>query len=262
MINFPSISPIFLHIGPLQLRWYGLAYVCGISLGALVIKKRLQQAGFTTDDWLNLITAIAIGVLLGGRLGYILLYDLPFYLIHPLEIVAFWHGGMAYHGGALGCLASIIWFCKTTKKPILPVLDSVSLASPLGIFFGRIANFINGELYGRPTTAPWGMVFPQGGPLPRHPSQLYEAFGEGLLLFGFLWIATRFFRLKPGQGVALYLIGYGFLRLGLEFFRQPDPQLGFIIGPFTLGQLLCGLMIVAGLSIACRNTVIKKLLIN
>lgn len=239
------INPIFLQIGPLQLRWYGLAYILGLALGLLTIKKTLQHLQFSRNDQWDLMTYAMIGILLGGRLGYILFYDLSFYLQNPGEIVALWHGGMAYHGGALGCLLAVILFCKHKQKPLLNVLDALGLASTLGIFMGRIANFINGELYGRITTLPWGMVFPTGGPFPRHPSQLYEAFFEGLVLFFLLkWASKK--ALKPGQLFGLYLSFYGIFRFYLEFFREPDAQLGFIVGSLTMGQLLCLLMIGTG----------------
>lgn len=249
MLPYPDIDPVFLRLGPLQLRWYGLAYVVGI-LGAFKIGQRVMTTDLKVPEetQYNILTGIIMGVLLGGRLGYVLFYDLAHYLRNPEAIVAIWQGGMSYHGAAIGAALGLVFVCRRAKEPALPVLDLLAWLSTIGIGLGRLANFINGELYGRVTDVPWAMVFPGGGPLPRHPSQLYEAFGEGLVLFVLLWWVRKRFNPAPGVVFCLYLIGYGILRFMIEFVRNPDVQLGTVLGPFTMGQLLCTTMIVLGCS--------------
>ena len=244
-MSYPIINPVFLKLGPFEMRWYGLAYILGLLLGTWVIKSTLKKLSFSQNDIWDFMTYLMLGVLLGGRLGYILFYDLAFYLQKPLEIFALWHGGMSYHGGALGCMGAVIWFCKKNQKPIFSVLDQLALASTVGLFLGRLANFVNGELYGRVSDVSWAVVFPNGGPLPRHPSQLYEAFFEGILLFIILKCLSKK-ELKSGQLFSLYLVLYGFFRFAIEFFREPDSQLGFFAQFFTMGQLLCLSMILGG----------------
>ncbi len=250
MLTYPKIDPVFLKLGPFELRWYALAYIAGILLGVGSIRKTLiQQYGFTHDDIWDFLSYLVVGVLFGGRLGYILFYDLAYYAKHGSEVFAVWHGGMSFHGGALGCLFAIILFCKRTRKPVLGVLDQVALASPLALFLGRITNFINGELYGRVTTVSWGMVFPMGGPLPRHPSQLYEAGLEGFVLFIILWLFSRSKNKKEGQILAVFMGVYGVIRIGIECLRQPDSQLGFFYGFLTMGQMLSIIMVFSGILI-------------
>ncbi len=250
MITYPHIDPILLHLGPLQIRWYGMMYILGISLGLAVIWKSLRTTyTMSRDDIFSLVTSLMIGILLGGRLGYIVFYDAVFYLQHPLEVLSYWHGGMSYHGAAIGCVVACYLFSKRAKKPFLGLLDLLGLSSTIGLGLGRIGNFINGELYGRVTTAPWGMIFPSGGPLPRHPSQLYEAAYEGLALFSILVLLHRYARFKPGQLFACYLVLYGIGRFCIEFFREPDVQIGFILPGVTLGQLLCMTMITVGIGV-------------
>ena len=254
MIPYPNINPDLIRIGPLRIRWYGLMYVAGFVAGYFLIKRqeRSRQIGLTGPMVQELIFILAVGLIVGARLGYLLFYqymDLGYYLIHPVEIVALWHGGMSFHGGLIGCVIAGWWFSRRKKMPFWAVGDSVIVAAPAGLFFGRIGNFINGELFGRVTDVPWAMVFPQGGPLPRHPSQLYEALGEGLLLFLILW-NLRKKGFQDGMMVACFLGLYGVIRFFLEFFREPDPQLGFVIGPFTMGQLLCAAMIIGALLLA------------
>jgi len=251
---FPDISPVLIQIGPIAIRWYGLAYIAGILLGFRLVGKSLLRLGLNKDGIYNLMSWLIIGIFLGGRMGYVLFYDMFYYAQNPSQILAVWHGGMSYHGAALGCMLALYIFAKRTKVNYLSLLDLLGFASTIGIFFGRMANFINAELYGRVTTMPWGVVFPSGGPFPRHPSQLYEAFGEGLLIFVILWgiqaYRTKLKKpLRPGVLFAYYLLLYGSVRFVIEFFREPDSQLGYLFGMFTLGQFLCIAMVLLGAGI-------------
>lgn len=248
MLSYPHIDPVAIHIGPIAVRWYGLMYVLGILGGFSLVHTRLKlQFKLNSDQISSLALAICLGIIIGGRLGYIVLYDFAYYMARPAELLAYWHGGMSYHGGALGCVAGLIWFARQHRAPLLPLLDLLGLASTIGIFFGRIGNFINGELWGRITGVPWAMIFPGAGNLPRHPSQLYEAGLEGVVLFILLVVLWKRFSLKPGQLFAVYLMGYGTFRFGLEFCREPDSQIGLFFQWMSLGQVLCALMILAGL---------------
>lgn len=250
-MTFPEIGPVLLQIGPFAIRWYGLAYIAGILLGFRLVAKDLKTVGLNKDAIYSLMTWITLGIFLGGRMGYVLFYDTMYYAQNPGQIIAVWHGGMSYHGAAIGCVAALFLFAKRSQVSFLSLLDLLGFGSTIGVFFGRIANFINGELYGRVTTVPWGIVFPNGGPWPRHPSQLYEAFAEGLFIFVILW-AIRAYRnklqhpLRPGLLFAYYLLLYGSFRFIIEFFREPDPQLGYIGGMFTMGQWLCLTMVSLG----------------
>lgn len=238
-MNFPAIDPVFFKLGPLQFRWYGLMYVLGFILSYFVIRREVQRRGLplSSEGVADLILTLALGVVLGGRLGYVLFYDLPAYLAHPLKIFAIWQGGMSFHGGLTGVFLAALWFSRSRGLP-LPVLgDLAALAAPIGLGLGRIGNFINGELFGRPTTVPWGIIFPDGGPLPRHPSQLYEAFLEGLVLFFLVRAVYRHLNVS-GAAMATFLAGYGLFRICVEWFRQPDQQLGLFLGSFSMGQLL------------------------
>lgn len=256
-LAFPAIDPVALEIGPVQIRWYALAYLAGIFLGWWLVKRlhRLSPVPNLTREGLDdmLIWAIG-GILLGGRLGYVLFYHPGYYLAHPEQALFVWEGGMSFHGGLLGILLAFYTFCRRHKIPFLPLMDLIACVTPIGLFFGRIANFINGELYGRVTDAPWGMVFPRGGPLPRHPSQIYEAALEGLLLFGVLYVLARFtsLRARPGFIGGLFLTGYALARMATEMFREPDAHLGFLLGPATMGQLLSLPMLLAGLWLMLR----------
>jgi phosphatidylglycerol:prolipoprotein diacylglycerol transferase len=251
-IPFPDISPIAFSIGPLPIRWYALAYLSGFILGwryvlYLAGKEPEQRPNkLDIDDFLSWGI---LGVILGGRIGYVLFYQFGMYLKNPLEALELWHGGMSFHGGAAGMIIAMILYAWRKKIYVLRLTDWVCCAVPIGLFFGRIANFINGELFGRVTTSPLGMVFPHGGPVPRHPSQLYEAGLEGLVLFLVLCALAhnRKVRERPGIISGVFLIGYALSRITVEFFRQPDIQLGFIIGHYTMGQLLCIPMIIGGL---------------
>ncbi|MCP4050806.1 MAG: prolipoprotein diacylglyceryl transferase [bacterium] len=248
MIKYPEINKVFLKIGPLEFRWYGLSYAAGIILGLYFIKNRLKkQHGFTSDQVYSLINYVIIGILAGGRLAYILIYDLRYYIKNPSKIIYFWQGGMSYHGAAIGVLAAVAYLCYKNKKNLLGVLDLIAIGSTFGLFLGRIANFINGELYGRASSVPWAMVFPDSDGIPRHPSQLYEGFFEGVVLFLLLFTLMKYCRLKQGQLFALYMFFYGLFRFFIEFYREPDKQLGSIVSFITMGQLLCTVMILSGL---------------
>jgi phosphatidylglycerol---prolipoprotein diacylglyceryl transferase len=271
VIPFPAIDPeIFSFgpyfighwsVGPFAVRWYALAYIAGLIIGwryCLALAKRPPQVARPQDidDFLVWAT---LGVVLGGRTGYVLFYNLPLYMQHPIEILFLWRGGMSFHGGALGVFIAILLFCRQRKIRLLAFADIITAAVPIGLFFGRIANFINGELWGRVSDVPWAMVFPgeAAGPLPRHPSQLYEAGLEGIVLFIVLWVMQRSgARQKPGRLSGAFLVGYGIARIIVEFFRQPDAQLGYLLGDaslgLTMGQLLSLPLVIAGLWLMLR----------
>ncbi len=242
------IDPVLLQLGPLSLRWYGLMYLVAFVVAFCLIRSELKRRGgpvpaACADD---LLFHMILGVLIGGRLGYVLIYNLPHYLSHPLEVFAIWQGGMSFHGGMIGMIVMGFVYARRTGVSFLELADVVVIAAPIGLMFGRFGNFINGELFGRVTDLPWGMVFPMGGPLPRHPSQLYQALTEGLVLFLFLY-RLRLHVSKPGSVLAAFIIGYGAIRFLVEFFREPDPQLGFVLAHFSMGQVLCLGMILLGL---------------
>lgn len=258
-LTFPNIDPVAIALGPVQIRWYALAYLAGILLGwfyALRIVKWDEASGARPnradiDDWLPFAV---LGVILGGRLGYVLFYQPGYYLANPGEILHVWNGGMSFHGGAAGVIISLIAYSLVKGIPMFRLGDLAALCSTIGLFFGRIANFINGELYGRVTDSPLGMVFPGGGPAPRHPSQLYEAILEGLLLFTVLSLMMRKdgVRGRPGIVGGAFLIGYGLCRMFVENFREPDAYLGFLTFGLTMGQWLCVPMIVIGAAFIFR----------
>ena len=246
-MHFPAIDPVFLRLGPLQFRWYGLMYVIGFLTSYFIIKNEVRRKNLSLDNEAvaDLIFCLALGVVAGGRLGYVLFYDLPVYLAHPLRIFAIWQGGMSFHGGLIGVSLAAIWYARRYELSYLDLADLAALAAPVGLGLGRIGNFINGELYGRPTSLPWGMIFPDGGPLPRHPSQLYEALLEGVLLFFLVRLVSR--RLQAGgSAMATFLCGYGLFRFVVELFREPDRQLGLFFGFFSMGQLLSLPLFLAG----------------
>jgi phosphatidylglycerol---prolipoprotein diacylglyceryl transferase len=248
-IPFPAIDPVAVAIGPFVVRWYALAYIVGLLLGwryCLVLADRPPRLveRRDIDDFLVWAT---LGVVLGGRIGYVLFYQPGYYLQHPIEALYLWHGGMSFHGGALGVTLAILLFTRARRLPVLAFSDVIAEAIPIGLFFGRIANFINGELFGRETDVSWAIVFPNGGPVPRHPSQLYEAVCEGLLLFLLLLLAEhRGARRRTGIVTGLFLIGYAVARMSGELFRQPDAQLGFLVFGTTMGQLLSIPVLIAG----------------
>src|SRR6201993_4016617 len=256
LIKFPVFDPIAISIGPVAIRWYALAYIGGIGLGWIYCRSLLKNeklwggpAPISLTQLDDFILWVTIGIILGGRTGYVLFYNLPFFIQNPAEIFELWKGGMSFHGGFLGCVAAVIWFGRKNALPILSLGDITTAVGPIGLFLGRIANFVNSELWGRPADAsvPWRMVFPNGGPLPRHPSQLYEATLEGILLFTILAVMIRFGALKrPGLILGSFIMIYGLTRIVGEHFREPDPQLGFLWGGLTMGMLLSIPMFIVG----------------
>lgn len=266
-IAFPVFDPIAIAIGPIAIRWYALAYIGGIVLGWLYARALIKNAKLwggpapvTLPQMDDFILWVTIGIILGGRTGYVLFYNLPFFIEHPAEIFELWKGGMSFHGGFLGCVAAVMLFARKNGIPILSLGDITTAVAPIGLLLGRLANFINSELWGRlaDSSVPWAMVFPNGGPLPRHPSQLYEAGLEGILLFAVLALMIRFGALKrPGLILGSFIAIYAFARIASEFFREPDPQLGFLWGGLTMGMLLSVPMIIAGailIVVAWRRT--------
>jgi phosphatidylglycerol:prolipoprotein diacylglycerol transferase len=254
-IPYPQIDPVLINIGPLPIRWYALAYIFGLVFGWLYARHIVRRDAYwgatprpdatSLDD---LLVYVAFGVILGGRIGYVLFYNVEFFFSNPLKVFAVWEGGMAFHGGLAGAALAVWLFAKHYRASALTVSDICCAVVPIGIGLGRIANFIKPELWGRPSDVSWAMVFPDAGPLPRHPSQLYEAATEGLLLALLLWIAVRAGLLKrPGMVSGLFAIGYGTARIFCEFFREPDPQLGFLFGGATMGMLLSLPLIAVGI---------------
>lgn len=253
MLPFPKIGPDIIAIGPLRLRWYGVMYLAGFVASYFLIarQKRAKELGLQGRLLQDLILFLAIGLIVGARLGYILLYQFPNYEIYvqnPLEIIAIWHGGMSFHGGLIGTLLAGFVFCRKEGLSFWEVGDTVIVTAPIGLFMGRLGNFINGELFGRQSSVPWAMVFPNGGPVARHPSQLYEAILEGAVLFLILW-RLKGLRLRPGSMVCFFLGGYGTMRFMVEFFREPDPQIGLILGFLTMGQILCAIMLIVAVAL-------------
>jgi len=249
-IAFPMIDPVLVQVGPFAIRWYALAYITGLVLGWRYMVWLARQPGSLVkpehaDDFLTWAT---FAVILGGRIGYVLFYKPEFYFANPSEIVKTWQGGMSFHGGLIGVMIATIWFTRTRKIPFLAFLDLATAVAPIGLFFGRIANFINSELWGRTTNVAWAIVFPNGGPQQRHPSQIYEALLEGLLMLVILHLVWRrkSLRSKPGVLTGVFMIGYALSRMFVEMFRQPDAYLGFLIGGATMGQLLSVPMLVIG----------------
>jgi len=257
VIPYPAINPILISIGPFAVRWYALAYIVGIIVGwfyarAIIVSQRLWggPAPFTVLDFDDFVIWITLGIILGGRAGYVLFYNFPYFAAHPIEIVQLWNGGMSFHGGVLGCIVAIVAFALHRRIAMLSLADVTAAVAPIGLFLGRIANFINGELWGRPADVPWAMVFPNGGPIPRHPSQLYEAALEGVVLFIVLGLLVRAGALKrPGVVTGCFALGYGVARIICEFFREPDAQLGFLWGGLTMGMLLCIPLMLAGVAV-------------
>jgi phosphatidylglycerol:prolipoprotein diacylglycerol transferase len=249
MLMYPEIDPIALQLGPVAIRWYGLTYLAGFTAAYLLLRHRLRTR--PSMQWLqpyadDLLFYLALGVVVGGRVGYMVFYQ-PMQLLHePLSLFYVWQGGMSFHGGFLGVCVAIFFFAKKHRRHFLELADIIAPLAPLGLGFGRIGNFIGGELYGRVTQVPWGMVFPAGGPLPRHPSQLYQAFLEGLVLFIIVWWYSS--KPRPWPSVSgVFLIGYAIFRMSMEQFRQPDQQLNFIAwGWLTMGQLLSIPMFLVG----------------
>ncbi len=247
---FPDIDPILIQIGPFAIRWYALAYIAGLMLGWAYIKCMCERFKhpITRDNLDDYLFWVVLGVVLGGRFGYVLFYNLDFYINNPLAALQVWKGGMSFHGGFIGVVLATYLFARKHKIEVMLLADLVAIAAPIGLFFGRVANFINGELYGRVTDAPWGVIFPNGGEFPRHPSQLYEAALEGVILFIFLNMLVRFSTIRTRRGLltGVFLIGYGLARTIVELFRQPDSHIGFLTGGTTMGQWLSIPMIIIG----------------
>jgi phosphatidylglycerol---prolipoprotein diacylglyceryl transferase len=246
-MTFPNLDPVFLRLGPLEFRWYGLMYICGFVSAYFIILAGVRRKGLplNKDQVADLIFSAALGVILGGRLGYILFYNLSYYLSHPAKLFAVWEGGMSFHGGLTGAIVAGLCYIRKHKLSFYQLADISFLAGPVGLGLGRIGNFINGELYGRATSLPWGMVFPGGGSQPRHPSQLYEAFLEGPLMFLILFLVSR--RVRQEGVVFWSFIGlYGLFRFLVEFAREPDAQIGFLAGGLSMGQLLSLPMFLGG----------------
>ena len=255
-IPYPVIDPVALELGPLAIRWYSLAYLVGIIIGwryALYLGQ-LDNRRPNKQDLDDFVTWAVLGVIVGGRLGYVLFYQPLYFLQNPLHVFAVWEGGMAFHGGAAGVIVAMLLYARHRKFSPFALADIVCTVVPVGLLLGRLANFINGELYGRVTDVAWGMVFPRGGDLPRHPSQLYQAFLEGIVLTCVLAVLAHRpeIRRRPGYISGVFLLGYGIARVIGELFREPDPQLGFLIGPITMGQLLSVPMALAGIFLILR----------
>ncbi len=262
VLPFPAIDPVLIAFGPLAIRWYGLAYLAGILLGwrycrALAGNPRLwgdRPAPVSLVDIDDFVLWLTAGIVLGGRLGYVLFYNFAGYAANPAAILRIWDGGMSFHGGLLGVVLAMTLFAIRRGIPLLSLFDVVAAGIPFGLLFGRLANFINGELFGRATDVPWAMVFPAGGPLPRHPSQLYEAALEGVVLLIVLRIFTHGLTslARPGLTAGTFVAGYGICRIAVEFFRQPDAHIGFIGGQLTMGMILSLPMILIGLFFMIR----------
>ncbi len=254
-LSYPEIDPVLLQLGPFAIRWYALAYIAGLVIGWRILIHFAKAKGSLispkqADDFLVWAT---LGIILGGRLGYVLFYKPVYYLTNPSEIFMVWQGGMSFHGGFLGVIFAAYIFSRKNKIPPVALADMLATVAPIGLFFGRIANFINGELFGRVTDVSWGFVFPGGGPLPRHPSQLYEAALEGLLLFIIIFCLRKSkISEKPGLLTGTFFVGYAIARGFVEMFRQPDAHLGFLMGGMTMGQILSLPMIVIGLYLIFR----------
>ena len=254
-LTYPAIDPVAVRIGPFALRWYGIAYLLGFVAAGLIVRwlVRRWELNLSDDDLLTIVLAAVIGVLIGGRLGYVVFYGGDYFWRNPARILAIWDGGMSFHGGLAGILVAGAIVAASMRVPFLTITDLGAVGAPVGLFLGRLANFVNGELWGRTTTVPWGIVFPGAGPLPRHPSQLYEALLEGVGIFVVvLWLAMR--RPNPPRGVILgtLLTLYGVFRIFVEFVRQPDVQIGthgFFAGWLTMGMILSAPLVLAGVAL-------------
>ena len=256
MFDFPNINPIAIDIGIIKIRWYAISYICGILLSWFLILKiiKIKKVKVSDKSISDLISNCMIGIIVGGRLGYVIFYNPEYYINNLLEVFKIWNGGMSFHGGFIGVIIAVIYTSKSYKIPTMFFSDLISVVSPIGIFFGRIANFINGELYGKVTTHKFGMIFPKGGSSPRHPSQIYEAFFEGLLLFVILWLLmniSNFFD-KKGLMTASFIFLYGVFRFFVEFFREPDLHIGYLYFDLSMGQILSLPMIIIGLYLINR----------
>ncbi|VTZ51005.1 Prolipoprotein diacylglyceryl transferase [Methylocella tundrae] len=261
VIAYPVIDPVLISIGPFPIRWYALAYISGLVIGWAYAQYLVRRPSLwgpsprpdaTCID--DLLVYAAIGVILGGRLGYVLFYNPAFYLDHPVDVFKVWQGGMSFHGGFAGTVVAVYVLARRRGILVLRLGDVVSAVVPIGLFLGRIANFIKPELWGRSSNVPWAMAFPGAGPVPRHPSQLYEAALEGVVLFLILFVAVRLGALRrPGLVTGIFAVGYGVARIICEFFREPDPQLGFLFGGATMGMLLSLPLIAVGVVLILRT---------
>ncbi len=251
-ITYPIIDPVLLRVGPLEVRWYGMMYLVGFTIAFFIIRSEFKRrkGPLPVDAAGDLLFYLILGLMLGARIGYVIFYNFEVYLEQPWEILAVWRGGMSFHGGMIGMIVSGWVFARSNKVSFLELADIGALSVPMGLMAGRIGNFINGELYGRVTDVPWAMVFPGGGALPRHPSQLYEAFFEGPVLFVILWLLRRRMTVN-GSILALFISLYGFFRFMIEFFREPDVQLGYLYLGLTMGQILCLFMMIGGVVLFC-----------
>jgi phosphatidylglycerol:prolipoprotein diacylglycerol transferase len=261
-LAFPVIDPVLFEIGPFAIRWYALAYIAGLVGGWWYVRRLVQRpqlwpasgAPYKPEDIDDFLTWATLGVIIGGRLGYVAFYEPARFLADPITILQVWNGGMSFHGGLLGVIGAMILFARKRQASALSLFDIIGAAAPIGLFFGRLANFINGELWGRPTDLPWGMVFPMADDLPRHPSQLYQSFGEGVVLFLACAIAIRLGGLRrPGFVGGIFTAGYGITRFLAEYVRAFDPGIGLIGGLITMGQLLSLPMILAGLVLIAHS---------
>ena len=251
MLEFPNINPVALDLGVIKIRWYALSYIIGILLSWFLILKiiKIKKIDLNSKEISDLISNCMIGIIIGGRLGYVIFYNPEYYSNNLVEIFKIWNGGMSFHGGFVGVVFAVIYSSKLFKIPILTFADLIAIVAPVGLFFGRLANFINGELFGRTTNHSFGIIFPNGGDVPRHPSQLYEAFFEGIVLFIILWVMMHLFDLlkKPGIITSLFIFLYGLFRFFIEFFREPDQHIGLLYFEFSMGQILSFPMILIGL---------------
>jgi phosphatidylglycerol:prolipoprotein diacylglycerol transferase len=254
---FPSLDPVALSIGPLVIRWYALAYLAGFIIGwqLCLYLARQNTQGPKPELFDEFLSWGVLGTILGGRLGYVLFYQAEFYAANPLDIFKVWHGGMSFHGGMIGVMGAAWLYTRRHKISFLKFTDILAIVTPIGLGLGRVANFVNGELFGRVTDSPWGMIFPRGGELPRHPSQLYEAMLEGVILFLIMFVLSKDkkIRARPGLLSGCFLTGYSIFRFTCEFFREPDAQLGFLYAGATMGQILCIPMFLFGLYLMFRS---------
>ena len=265
LLAFPNIDPVLLEFGPLVIRWYSLAYIMGILAGWRygIYLTSLPFSKLSKPQFENIVLWVTLGIILGGRLGYVLFYNFSYFRENPSDIFKLWRGGMSFHGGLIGVIIVTLIYARFQRLKSIYLFDILACAAPIGLFLGRIANFVNGELYGRVTDVSWGMIFPNGGGLPRHPSQLYEAFLEGIVLFFLLYLLVRAtsFRLRGGLLSGIFISGYALARFTVEFFREPDQQLGYFADILTMGQLLCIPMMILGISliiIASRQPLLLK----
>lgn len=263
-MEFPNIDPIALELGPIVIRWYGLAYLAGILLGwkycNYIIGKYFPKKSPTIAEIDDFIIWAVLGVILGGRIGFILFYQLDAYISDPIQILYIWQGGMSFHGGLLGMVVSMYFFARKNKIKFFRLTDVIACCVPIGLFFGRTANFINGELFGRETSVSWGIKFPEGGDIFRHPSQIYEALLEGVLLFLIMFVLIKNKKIRENSGTltAVFLIGYGVFRAFVELYREPDYYLGLFYDYVSMGQILCIPMILLGISILILKTRCNK----